>query len=96
MEKFPYFLRFSCKETSFPFMCCSYNGVGLDLAEARRLISEAGYRPYVRKVRGREYISLNRGSREVGVGPFSQDVWDSCSLSGPWLFTVRKPMLARL
>jgi hypothetical protein len=44
------------------------------LAEARRLIRETSYRPYVRRVKGREYITLKRGSREVGVGPFSQDV----------------------
>jgi len=58
----------------------------LDLAEARRLISEAGYRPYVRKVRGKEYITLKRGSREVSVGPFSQDVWES--LQSEWTIAV--------
>jgi hypothetical protein len=58
----------------------------LDLAEARRLISEAGYRPYVRKVKGREYITLKRGSREVGVGPFNQDVWDS--LQSEWVIAT--------
>jgi len=36
-----------------------------DLAKARRLISEASYRPYVRKVKRREYITLKRGSRRL-------------------------------
>jgi hypothetical protein len=58
----------------------------LDLAEARRLISEAGYRPYIRKVKGKAYITLKRGSREVGVGPFTQDVWDS--LVSQWDMSV--------
>ena len=30
----------------------------MDLTEARRLISEAGYRPYIRKVKGKAYITL--------------------------------------
>jgi hypothetical protein len=54
----------------------------LELAEARRLISEAGFRPYIRKVKGKAYITLKRGSREVSVGPFDQDVWDS--LQSEW------------
>jgi hypothetical protein len=54
----------------------------LELAKAKRLISEAGFRPYIRKVKGKAYITLKRGSREVSVGPFSQDVWDS--LQSEW------------
>jgi hypothetical protein len=58
----------------------------LELAEAKRLISEAGFRPYVRKVKGKAYITLKRGSREVSVGPFNQDVWDS--LQSEWSISM--------
>lgn len=61
----------------------------MELAEARRLIREAGYRPYIRKVKGREYITLKRGSKEVGVGPFSQDIWES--LESEWTLAVYGP-----
>jgi len=66
----------------FLLLHLSYWCSRLELAEAKRLISEAGYRPYVRKVKGKAYITLKRGSREVSVGPFCPDVWDS--LQSEW------------
>jgi len=48
----------------------------MDLAEAKKLIGK-GFRPYVHVVKGRKYITLKRGSREVGVCPFDEDVWRS-------------------
>ena len=47
---------------------------GLEVWEAKRLIEE-GWRPYIRKTGKGEYITLKKGSRERGVGPFKQELW---------------------
>lgn len=47
----------------------------LELWEAERLIQE-GWRPYIRKTPKGEYITLKRGSKERGVGPFDQQLWE--------------------
>jgi hypothetical protein len=82
-EKVSLFPNFSLRgNLMFLLLRLSYWCSRLELAEARRLISEAGFRPYFRKVKGKAYITLKRGSREVSVGPPSPDVWDS--LQSEW------------
>ena len=49
----------------------------MDLEEAKRLIREGGYRPYIRKSGGRRYITLKRGSRELSVGPYTEELWQA-------------------
>lgn len=46
----------------------------MDLAEAKKLVAE-GFRPYVCVVKGKRYITLKKGSREVGVGRFDEGIW---------------------
>ena len=54
----------------------------MDLEEAKRLIREGGYRPYIRKSGGRRYITLKRGSRELSVGPYTEELWQA--LDSEW------------
>jgi len=34
-----------------------------------------GYRPRVKTLRGKKYISLKKGNREIGLGPFTEEKW---------------------
>ena len=58
----------------------------MDVEEAKRLIREGGYRPYIRKSKGRKYITLKRGSRELSVGPYSEELWQA--LNSEWTIAV--------
>ena len=46
------------------------------------MIREGGYRPYIRKSGGRRYITLKRGSRELSVGPYTEELWQA--LDSEW------------